>query len=128
MFADAGSTTDSSEKALVQLSEMDKDLLEKLNGKIDGQLNNCEMLIDGLASELNFSRSKFYRKLKSNTGLSPNDYLRIYRIKKSAMLIQTDKYTFSEIADMAGFNTHTLISQLHLKRTLVLLQVSIKEV
>lgn len=110
LFTEVGSTSDCAEKALVQLSEMDKDLLEKLNMKIDKQLNNCEMMIDELASELNFSRSKFYRKLKSITGLSPNDYLKVYRIKKSAILIETDKYTFSEIADMTGFNTHSHFS------------------
>lgn len=110
LFAEGGTTNESSEKALVQLSEMDKELLQKLNAQIDENIDNCEMMIDDLAAELNFSRSKFYRKLKSITGLSPNDYLKVYRIKKSAILIETDKYTFSEIADMTGFNTHSHFS------------------
>lgn len=92
------------------ISEFDIELLDKLHAKIDKQISNPKLNVDDLAESMNFSRSTFYRKMRNITGISPKDYLRIYRIRKSVELIETGKYQIAEIADMTGFNTHSHFS------------------
>ncbi len=56
-----------------------------------------------LASELGFSRTTLYRKIKSLTGLSINAFVRSVKIKKSAELIKQGM-NVSEAAFYIGFN------------------------
>jgi signal transduction histidine kinase/DNA-binding response OmpR family regulator len=97
------------------LSKMDEELLQKLDNRIEAELANPELSIDVLSSELNFSRSTFYRKIKSLTGLSPNDYIRVYKVKRAAQLIESGNYFLSEIGDMTGFSTQSYFSAIFKK-------------
>ena len=103
------------DEAVAHLTKMDQKLLERLDEKVELELNNSELSVDELASELNFSRSTFYRKVKNLTGFSPNDYVRIYRVKKAAEFIQDGDYNLSEIADMTGFSTQSYFSSMFKK-------------
>jgi len=97
------------------LTKMDEELLQKLNNQIEAELGNPELSIDVLSSKLNFSRSTFYRKIKSLTGLSPNDYIRVYKVKRAAQLIESGDYFLSEIGDMTGFSTQSYFSAIFKK-------------
>ncbi|NLI36382.1 MAG: response regulator [Bacteroidales bacterium] len=99
----------------IHLNKLDRELLEKLDKKIDIELSNSDLSVDELAGELYFSRSTFYRKVKNLTGFSPNDYVRVYRVKKAAEFIQDGDYNLSEIADMTGFSTQSYFSSMFKK-------------
>lgn len=107
--------TNTKDEAIAHLSMMDQRLLERLDEKVEIELSNSELSVDELAEELNLSRSTFYRKIKSLTGFSPNDYVRIYRVKKAAEFIETAEYNLSEIADMTGFGTQSYFSAIFKK-------------
>ena len=47
--------------------------------------------------------SAFYRKVKALTGLSPNEFIRKAKVKKSAELLLAGPYNISEVAYMTGF-------------------------
>lgn len=117
LIADCGQADNSVEKkeAVAHLSKIDRELLTHLDEKIEAELNNSELAVDDLACELNLSRSTFYRKIKSLTGCSPNDYIRVYRVKKAAQLIENDEYNLAEIADMTGFGTQSYFSAIFKK-------------
>ena len=51
------------------------------------------------------SRSSFYRKIKGALDMTPNDYLRLERLKKAAQLLQEGKYRINEICYMVGFSS-----------------------
>ena len=53
---------------------------------------------------------RFYRKIKQLTGQTPNDFLRIYRLNRSAELIREGQFPLNEIAEMTGFGTHSHFS------------------
>ena len=57
-----------------------------------------------LCDELAMSSSKLYRKIKQLTDLSPNEFIRIVRLKKSAMLLKSKNHNVSEVANMIGFS------------------------
>ena len=101
--------------ALERLNDADRQLLEHLDEKIKAELNNSELSVDVLASELNFSHSTFYRKIKSLTGLSPNDYVRMYRLRAAAKFIESGSFNLAEIANKTGFGTQSYFSALFKK-------------
>ena len=71
---------------------------------MEEQMDNAELTIDQFAEQLMFSRTIFYRKLKSITGLTPVDFIREIRNKRAVQLIDSDEYNFSQVTYMTGFN------------------------
>lgn len=110
LITDNGATQESTNEAQKQMSELDQSFLLQLDKQLELQLKESEVSIDQLAAALSFSRSTFYRKMKSLIGLSPHDYIETYRIKKAAKLIMCGKYSISEVADLTGFVTHSHFS------------------
>jgi len=87
------------------LSEYDSRFLQDLIGCVDENLQNPEFSIDSLASGFYMSRSVFYRKLKSLTGMAPVDFVNRRRIRLACQLIDDGRASFSEIAWQCGFSS-----------------------
>ena len=51
------------------------------------------------------SRSSLNRKIKGILDLTPNDYIRLERLKKAAQLLQEGECKINEVCYMTGFNT-----------------------
>ena len=71
---------------------------------VEENMDRDEFSIDELATELNMSRSTFYRKLKALTGMSGSDFIRTIKLKRSAQLLKSGEYTVSMAAFSSGFN------------------------
>lgn len=85
--------------------------VEQLNKTILDNLDNSDFNIDELAKQFFMSRSNFHKKLKRITGKTPNDYIKIIRLNKSAELLATEKYQVVEVCYMVGFNTPSYFSK-----------------
>ena len=81
----------------------DKLFIQQIMEYIEEQMDNPDLTIDDFSNKLLLSRSIFYRKLKSITGLSPIDFIREVRIKRAIQLIESESYNFSQVAYMTGF-------------------------
>jgi len=57
-----------------------------------------------LAFPMGLGRTVFYRKVRGVTGYSPNEYIRIVRMKKAAELLLESNYTVSEVSYKVGIN------------------------
>lgn len=97
-------------------SSRDKNWFEHLTELINANIQEPEISIESLASELNMSRSSFQRKLKGLTGLSPVEFIRLIRLKKAAELLSRGKYRVSEVAYMVGFNKPSYFTSLFKKQ------------
>lgn len=86
------------------ISKIDEEFLEKVIGLLDENLDNTEFDIESFSKNIGVSSSRLYRKIKNITGYSPNEFIRIYRLKKAAVLIKTSEFNISEIAYKVGFN------------------------
>ncbi len=64
----------------------------------------------------NMSRSSFYRKMKGVLDLSPNEYLRIERLKRAAQLLKEGESRINEICYMVGFSSSSYFSKCFLKQ------------
>ena len=87
------------------LTKADEEFIKRLNEVILTNLNNPEFSMDDIADSLNMSRSNFYRKIKGVLDLSPNEYLRLERLKKAAQLLKQGEGRVTEICYMVGFNS-----------------------
>ncbi|MFY0713638.1 response regulator [Seonamhaeicola sp. NFXS20] len=93
-----------SDVGLLTHSPIDEDFMKKVSETIEKNLSNPDLTTSFLCSELGVSSSKLYRKIKELTDLSPNEFIRTVRLKKSAQLLKTRKYNVSEVTDLIGFN------------------------
>ena len=92
-------------------NKRDEVFLEKLNGQIEKNISDIHFSIDKLAFELMMSRSNLQRKIKGVSGLVPNDYIRVYRLKKAARLLLQGDYRINEICYLVGFNSGSYFSK-----------------
>lgn len=83
----------------------DLKFLNRVNETIMANLNESSNLIDIIADKLSVSRSSLHKKLKAVTGMTPNDYIHLARLKKAAELLKSGEYRINEISFMVGFNT-----------------------
>jgi len=87
------------------------DFVNKLNAFILENMSDEKFSIDNLSSEFAISRTNFQKKIKSITGLTPNDYIKLIRLNKSAELLSTGKYRVNEVCIIVGFNTPSYFSK-----------------
>lgn len=92
-------------------SKADEEFLDKLNGFINDNLDNVNLDVDMIASKMNISRPTLYRKINAISNLTPNELIRICRLKKAAEYISEGKMSLSSIADMVGFNSQSYFSR-----------------
>ena len=57
------------------------------------------------ASEMNVSPSQLYKKVKSLTGQSPTELIKTIRLRHASELLQTQRYTITEISELCGFSS-----------------------
>ena len=60
--------------------------------------------MDEFAAAVKLGRTLFYKKVKGLTGYSPNEYIRLVRLKQAATLLNTGDYTVSEVTYKVGMN------------------------
>lgn len=85
------------------LMKKDVEFLDTINQIIEDNLDNFDFNIDTIAVTLNISRSAFFKKLKSITGLAPVDLVKETRLRKAMELIKNSDLSVSEIAFSVGF-------------------------
>ena len=79
--------------------------IQKLNEAIIENIANKDFNIDSLAKIFLMSRSNFHKKIKTITGMTPNDYINLIRLNKAALILSSKKYKINEVCYMVGFNT-----------------------
>lgn len=85
--------------------DMDKDFVEKFKALIDAKMGDSNLNVEDLGKDMGLSRVQLYRKIKSLTNYSPNELLRIARLKKAASLLASSDMTVAEIGYEVGFSS-----------------------
>lgn len=85
--------------------DMDKDFVEKFKNLIDEKMGDSNLNVEDLGKDMGLSRVQLYRKIKSLTNYSPNELLRIARLKKAASLLAASDMTVAEIGYEVGFSS-----------------------
>ena len=83
---------------------MDQSFVEKLRTLIDQRMGDSGLRVEDLGEQLGLGRVQLYRKAKALTGYSPNELLRIARLKRAASLLASTDKGIAEIAYTVGFS------------------------
>ncbi len=86
-------------------SKSDEEFLKKLHTIVQENLDNSDFIVEDIALQFNMSRASFYRKIKGFLNLTPNEYIRVERLKKAAQLLREKDYKVNEICYMVGFSS-----------------------
>ncbi len=84
-------------------AENDARFLEKLRQYVQEKMGNSDFSVEDLAAQMGVSRVQLYRKVKAQTGRTPVDIIRLSRLNRSKVLLQTTDLSVSEIAYQVGF-------------------------
>ena len=87
-----------------EMSSHDRKFMEKLTELMEKNMDNGDLIVDDLVQELAVSRSVFFKKLKTLTGLAPIEFIKEMRVKRAAQLIESGDYNMTQIAYMVGIN------------------------
>ena len=97
-------------------NEANSSFLSDLMNYISENMDNENLNVDFLADKMNMSRATFYRKIKGISDLSPNDFIRLVRLKKAAALLRDRKLRINEISDMCGFSSPSYFTKCFFKQ------------
>lgn len=93
-------------------SPLDNKFLQKLTAYIEENLSSEELDISSMAAHMNVSVSSLYRKLKSLTGVSANDYVRKIKLRKAAEMLSSGEFNVSETAWNIGISSFAYFRQI----------------
>ena len=88
----------------LKITNKDAKFLDDVNKLIMDNYSDPEFNIEKLVKSSYVSRTVFYHKIKSLTGLTPIDFLRQKRLHIASQMIMETDYNVSEIATITGFN------------------------
>jgi transcriptional regulator GlxA family with amidase domain len=89
---------------------------KNLNQLLLENLEETELTNSTLANLMYMSERAFYQKVKETTGMTPNRYVRIIRLKRAKQLLQSGQYSqVKEVARRVGFIKTSYFSQLYEK-------------
>lgn len=98
------------------LSPDDENFINNLVVVTESIWNDPQVDVGAFGKRLGLSRSQFYRKISSITGLSPNDFIKEFRLQKALHLIEKQRGNISQIAFETGFNSPSYFSKCFQKR------------
>lgn len=97
-------------------NSMDRKMIEKMNDYVMGHLSDSDLSVEALADHMNMSISTLYRKIKSATSLSPNDFIKLCKLKKAAEMLSQGDMRVSEVSDQLGFSKSSYFSACFMKQ------------
>lgn len=100
----------------MQMNTADKEFMDHIIAVIHENIADESFGVERLAEILHISRSSLLRKIKVLSGLSPNDFIRLIRLKKAAELILDGKYRIGEICYLVGISSPSYFSKIFLKQ------------
>ena len=80
-----------------------KQFVEQATHHVVTHLSDSSFGIDELCREMAMSRTLFYVRLKSYTGQSPQDFVRIIRLERAAALLRSGR-SVTDAATLTGFD------------------------
>lgn len=88
---------------LITYNDKDKDFYDSIEQILDENYSKPDFSVDKFAELAKVRRTVFYKKLKGITGLSPNELIKMKRLKKAAEMLIEGNLTVSEISYKVGF-------------------------
>lgn len=92
-------------------SSTEKDFIQNLLDFINENIDNSNLSVEELASQLNLSRSQLYRKIKAITGQTVSEFIRGIRLEKAKQILERGGLSISETCYKVGFASPSYFSK-----------------
>jgi AraC-like DNA-binding protein len=101
---------------LTTVNAVDEKFLAQVMTCLEEVWQESNLTIGGFARELGMSKSQLGRRLSSLTGLSPNDFLKEFRLRKALDMMADRSMNVAEITMAIGFANPSYFSKCFRKR------------
>src|SRR5690606_26920119 len=95
----------------LEIECLDDQLIKNAVQVVEKKLDEPEFSVEQMSRELGMSRVHLYKKLRSLTGKSPVEFIRLIRLQRAEQLLGTSQLTVSEIAYKVGYNNAKYFSR-----------------
>jgi DNA-binding response OmpR family regulator/anti-sigma regulatory factor (Ser/Thr protein kinase) len=95
--------------------DQEDEFLIKVKQVILENIATMDLNVSQISAELFISHTQFYRKIKALTGLTPTQFIRKVRLKKSTEMLSKSTDTIAEIAYSTGFSDPNYFSRVFKK-------------
>jgi len=95
----------------LQITSQDEKMLEKVVACIEKYMSDPELRISKVSKHTGFSHPFLYRKIKSLTGQTTNEFIRTVRVQRAEQLLRTKRFTVAEVMNETGFTNHSYFSK-----------------
>jgi len=82
----------------------DETFMNKVLKIIEENIENPDFMVDDIVQHTGMSRSVFFKKLKSLTGLAPVEFIRDMKMKRAAQILESGQYMVKEVSYMVGIS------------------------
>lgn len=100
----------------ITLNSFDEHFIERVIKIVEDNISNVNLDIAFLEEELKMSNMQMYRKLKSLTNLSGNEFIKNIRLKRAVQLLESENYNIAEVAYKVGFNDPSYFTRIFKKQ------------
>lgn len=86
-------------------NDAERKFIQQLDAFIEGHIGDYSLSVDMMAAHFEYGRTRFYNKVRTLTGKTPNDYLKEKRLIKAAELLsESESITVAEVAYKVGIS------------------------
>ncbi|HEX7014174.1 MAG TPA: nickel-binding protein [Cyclobacteriaceae bacterium] len=98
-------------KYITALNSNDETFISLLMDYTEREWTNATLNVNDFSRCLGYSKAQLYRKMTSITGMSPNSFIKEYRLDKALKLLSRRVESISQIAFETGFNSASYFSR-----------------
>lgn len=103
-------------KVLKVVQAADEKFLNELMESLEKVWNKNDLTMDEFAREIGVSKSQLARKLKTLVDITPNDFIKEYKLRKAVSLMEDHALNMAEISMEVGFSNPSYFTKCFRKR------------
>ncbi|WP_207420919.1 hybrid sensor histidine kinase/response regulator transcription factor [Desertivirga brevis] len=88
----------------IEIESSDQRFINGALAELEKNIANADYSVEDLSSAMNLSRVALYKKMLALTGKAPAEFIRSFRLKRAAQLLEESQLTVAEVAFQTGFN------------------------
>jgi ligand-binding sensor domain-containing protein/signal transduction histidine kinase/DNA-binding response OmpR family regulator len=87
----------------IKITTLDEQFIEKAMAVVEKNMADADFTVEEFSSQMGMSRTLLYKKILSLTGKPPLEFIRLFRLKRAAVLLQKSQLNVSEVTFRVGF-------------------------
>lgn len=99
------------EPSEITVTSLDEQFIAKAISIVESHIAEPDFSVEQLSEEIGIHRAQLYKKLLHLTGKSPQQFVRLLRLKRGKQLLEQSGLYVSEVAYKVGFNSPRIFSK-----------------